>query len=119
MKTTARAVSATLIGCLAIAIAAPATAADKIEEGKALYKEHCKVCHDVDSAHGEYTPMTLIQDQWQRFFDRKYERKHKSVIDEAHGGKPVTEVISPESLELIKAFAIAGAADSDQPMTCD
>jgi len=61
--------------------------------------------------------MDLIQDQWQRFFDRKYERTHKGVVDPT-SGKPVTETISPEDLELIKEFAIEGAADSEHPMTC-
>ena len=87
-------------------------------DGKELYKEYCKTCHEADSPHGEYTPMSLIQDQWKRFFDKKYVRTHKDVIDEKHGGKPVTETISPEDLELIKEFAIEGAADSEHPMTC-
>ncbi len=109
--------SVVIAGLLAFALAGPAMG-DKIEDGKNLYREHCKSCHDVDSEHGAYTPMDLIQDQWRRFFDRKYERTHKDVLDDAHGGKPVTETITPEQLELIKNFAIEGAADSEHPMTC-
>ena len=44
--------------------------------------------------------------------------RDRDVIDEKHGGKPVTETISPDDLELIKEFAIKGAADSEHPMTC-
>ncbi len=118
MKTTLRLMTATFVGLFALGLATmptePATGAD----GKELYIEFCKGCHEADSPHGEYTPMSLIQDQWKRFFDRKYVRTHKGVIDEKHGGKPVTETISPEDLELIKEFAIKGAADSEHPMTC-
>jgi len=94
-----------IAGLLAVAFAAPVSA-DKIEDGQALYREQCKICHDAGSANGEYTPMDLIQDQWRRFFDRKYVRTHKDVIDEKHGGKPVTETITPEQLELIENFTI-------------
>jgi hypothetical protein len=54
-----------------------------------------------------------------RFFERKYERKHKNVADENHGGQPVTAVISAEDLEKIRWFAVEHAADTEQPMTCD
>ena len=118
MKTTLRLMTATLVGLFALGLAtmpaAPATGAD----GKELYIEYCKGCHAADSPHGEYMPMSLIQDQWKRFFDRKFVRTHKDVIDYKHGGKPVTETISPEDLGLIKEFAIEGAADSEHPMTC-
>ena len=62
--------------------------------------------------------MTLIQSQWERFFDRKYERKHRKVNDEKYGDQPVTDVISSEILEKIRKFAVDHAADTDQPMTC-
>jgi len=87
-------------------------------EGQQLYKAHCKVCHAADSEHGEYTPMTLIQTQWERFFDRKYEKKHAELTFPEADGKKVLEVITPEMLEKIKQFAIDHAADSEQPMTC-
>ncbi len=94
-------------------------AADKESvPGRDLYREYCRDCHTVDSDFGEYTPLSLIQDQWVRFFDKKYERAHRKVMDEKHGGKPVLEAISPEDLELIKGFSIDHAADSEQPMTC-
>jgi cytochrome c5 len=115
MKTTLRRPAAVAAACLALGLAATPAQAD--EEGMALYRQHCKSCHDVDSPNGAYTPMDLIQDQWRRFFDRKYERTHKGVIDPT-SNKPVTETISPEDLELIKEFAIEGAADSEHPMTC-
>ena len=110
-------VATVLIGVLVIGLANVATAAKK-PKGTDLYKEFCKPCHEAGSANGEYTPMTLIQDQWERFFDRKYERAHRKVNDDKYGGVPVTEAISPEVLEKIRDFAVDHAADTDQPMTC-
>ena len=62
--------------------------------------------------------MTLIGVQWERFFDRKFERTHKDVIDEQRGGKPVPEAIPKDVLEVIRQFSIDHAADSESPMTC-
>jgi len=97
----------------------PAVAASSAEEAQRLMRAHCRHCHDHGSEYGRYTPMTLIQAQWERFFDRKYERKHRNVTDDKFGGVPVTEAITPEVLEKIRTFAIDHAADTDQPMTCD
>jgi hypothetical protein len=103
----------------ALLATADATGADaKPIPGKDLFRDHCKTCHAAGSPNGEYTPMTLIGEQWARFFDRKYVRTHEGVIDTAHGGKPVTEVITPVMLEQIRKFAIDHAADSESPMTC-
>jgi hypothetical protein len=110
-------IATVLIGVLALSLANVATAAKKAK-GLDLYKEYCKPCHEVDSDNGEYTPMTLIQDQWDRFFEKKYVKSHSEVLDPNHDNKPVTEVISEEDLETIKKFAIDHAADSEQPMTC-
>jgi hypothetical protein len=90
-----------------------------VEESQRLYREYCRPCHTDGSEAGKYNPTTLIQSQWIRFFDRKYERAHRKVIDDMHGGRPVTEVISPEDLEKIRSFAVDHAADTEQPMTCD
>ncbi|HYT68297.1 MAG TPA: hypothetical protein VEL51_17850 [Vicinamibacterales bacterium] len=93
-------------------------AAEKTVPGQDLYRNHCKHCHEANSPNGEYTPMTLIQDQWKRFFKDKYEAKHRDVVDQKHEGKKVLDVITPEILEKIKKFAIDHAADSEHPMTC-
>lgn len=100
-----------------------AMAAKKKIKGKDLYKANCKICHDKGSENGEYTPMTLIGAQWERFFEKKYVKKHENVkmpSDAAAEGeqKSVTEAISPEDLEAIKDFAVEHAADSEHPMTC-
>ena len=110
-------VTVVLIGVLALSLANVATAAKK-PKGVDLYKEYCKPCHGPDSENGEYTPMTLIQDQWDRFFDEKFVDSHSAVMDPNHENKPVTEAISEADLELIKKFAVDHAADSEQPMTC-
>ncbi len=93
-------------------------AAEKSVSGQDLYRNNCKTCHEASSPHGEYTPMTLIQDQWKRFFKDKYEATHREVVDEKHEGRKVVDVITPEMLEKIKKFAIDHAADSEHPMTC-
>jgi len=112
-------VAAVLIGVFLLGLANVATAAKKKgPKGVDLYKEYCKPCHEADSDNGEYTPMTMIQDQWERFFDKEFVDSHSAVVDPNHDNKPVTEVISEEDLEKIKAFAIDHAADSEQPMTC-
>ena len=103
---------------LSATFSTPALSENSVEEAQRLFREHCRHCHDNGSEYGKYTPMTLIQSQWERFFDRKYERKHRKVNDDLYGGKPVTEVISPEMLEKIRKFAVDHAADTDQPMTC-
>lgn len=92
----------------------------KVEKmsGKALYKNYCKICHLPDSPNGEYTPMTLIQDQWDRFYKEKYVKSHTEVVDSLHGGEPVLELINKDMLKKIKKFTIDGAADSEHPMTC-
>ena len=110
-------VATVLLGVLVIGLANVATAAKK-PKGSDLYKEYCKPCHEAGSPNEEYTPMTLIQDQWERFFDEKYEKSHSEVLDPNHDNKPVTEVITEDDLEQIKKFAIDNAADSEQPMTC-
>ena len=107
-----------IAGATLLLLAGGARADDEVVPGKDLYRDHCKICHAADSPNGEYTPVTLIQDQWTRFFERKYRRKHDKVIDTAQGDKPVTDVITPEMLEQIRIFAIEHAADSESPMTC-
>jgi hypothetical protein len=102
----------------AAAFSTPVLAETAAEEGQRLYREQCRHCHDRGSPNGYYTPMSLIQSQWVRFFDRKYERKHRKVMDDQSGGVPVTEAISPEVLDKIRSFAVDHAADTDQPMTC-
>jgi len=109
------------IGFLAVATvlgAASAASGEKEATGQELYKAYCKPCHLTGSKSGEYTPMTLIQDQWERFFDKKFVPSHKSVVDEGHGGGKVPDVITPEMLKKIKKFAVDHAADSESPATC-
>lgn len=101
-----------------VALAAWGLAADKPADGKALYKEYCKPCHGPNAAAGEITPMTLIGEQWERFFAEKLVPSHQSLSDPAHDNRPVLEVITPEILKKIKEFAIEHAADSEHPMTC-
>jgi cytochrome c5 len=113
-----------LTGVLALAEEKP-TAQDTAAQaeiaklsGKDLYKRNCKACHLADSPNGEYTPMTYIQEQWERFFDEQYVETHEAMVDSAFGGRKVIELITPEMLQKIRRFCIDGAADSEHPMTC-
>lgn len=118
MKPAATATLIALTGTALLAMGSATGADTKPIPGRDLFRDYCKTCHAAGSPHGEYTPMTLIGEQWNRFFDRKYVRTHEGVIDSAHGGKPVTEVITPVMLEQIRKFAVDHAADSESPMTC-
>ncbi len=92
-------------------------AADKPQDGKTLYRNNCKVCHDKGSANKQYTPMTLTQDQWRKFFATKLAPAHKIAVDPA-SGKKLLETLSPEQIKSIQRFVIDHAADSEQPATC-
>ncbi|MGQ9495111.1 MAG: c-type cytochrome [Thermoanaerobaculaceae bacterium] len=93
-------------------------AAEKTPEGKTLFREYCRPCHGADAANGEVTPMTLIQEQWERFFKEKLVPSHGQLKDPKGSGKKLLEVLTPELLEQIKKFAVDHAADTEQPMTC-
>ena len=101
-------------------LAGVALAEDKADEpkldGKALFKTQCKVCHTEDSDAGDYTPMYLIIEQWERFFDEDYAETHAEAAYE--DGAKVMETITPAMLQEIRKFCIEGAADSEHPMTC-
>ena len=94
-----------------------ASAANSSMDGKSLFRNNCKVCHDKGSKHGTYTPMTLTQDQWRRFFNTKLVPGHKNAIHPQEG-KKLFEVLSPAQIKSIQRFAIDHAADSEQPATC-
>lgn len=106
-------VTAALLGLL-LTMALPAAAQHL--DGKELYRNNCRVCHDKGSAHGQYTPMTLTQDQWRTFFKIKLIPSHKAVINPKTGGKLMD--LTPEQIKAIQRFAIDHAADSEQPATC-
>ncbi len=106
----------TALVCLLVCTAA-AQAGDKNLNGKELYKQNCRVCHDKNSVHGEYSPLTLIQDQWKTFFKDKLAPAHKGVSLPGKSEK-LLEELSPEQLKAIQKFCVDHAADSEQPQTC-
>jgi cytochrome c peroxidase len=85
--------------------------------GKDLYKQNCRVCHAKDSTHGEYSPMTLIQDQWKRFFNTKFASTHKDVALPGQE-KKLLETLTPEQIKILQKYCVDHAADSEQPQTC-
>ena len=105
------AISTLLVVCVSAASAASPL------NGKELYRNNCRVCHDKGSPHGQYTPMTLTQDQWRKFFTAKLVSSHKSAVD-PKTGKKVLETLTPDEIKAIQRFAIDHAADSEQPATC-
>jgi hypothetical protein len=118
MRLTTRIATLVTVAMAALALTGIATAKDKAPTGRELYKEYCKPCHTADSPNGEYTPMTLIQDQWTEFFTKNYQRTHKDVVDPKHDNAKVLELITPDMLKKIQEFAVDHAADSEHPMTC-
>lgn len=108
-----------LILVMGLVLAALLTfAKDARPDGKEMFKEYCKPCHGTDAKAGEYTPMTLIGEQWERFFENKYVPSHQAVLDPSHGNKPVTEVLTPERMKVLQEWIVDHAADSEHPMTC-
>ena len=93
-------------------------AEEKKMDGKELYKTQCKGCHMEDSEAGEYTPMFLIIEQWERFFDEDYLETHKDLTVSDEDTTRVVDFITPAMLKAIRKFCVDGAADSEHPMTC-
>lgn len=98
-------------------LAATQTVTAQNLNGKELYRNNCKVCHDKGSPNGQYSPMTLTQDQWKRFFQVKLIPAHKNAVHPKTGGK-LLEGLTPDQMKAIQRFAIDHAADSEQPATC-
>ena len=110
--------SLALVGFLANDLAPPVQAKEKKMRGKALYKQYCKACHGPGSENGEYSPLTLIQDQWNRFFDKKFVSSHGELEAPDASGKRLLEALDDEMIKKIRKFAVDHAADSESPMTC-
>ncbi len=108
----AAAVSVTLAGLLA-----SASARGK-PDSRVLYVEFCKPCHQADSPHGEYTPMSLIQDQWTTFFEVRFEKTHEGLTLPG-SDRPLLRSLDPGELKSLRKFAFDHAADSEQPMSCE
>ena len=87
------------------------------QDGKTLFRNNCKVCHDKGSPNKQYTPMTLSQEQWRKFFTTKLAPSHKNAVD-PKTGKKAFEGLTPDQIKSIQRFAIDHAADSEQPATC-
>jgi len=85
---------------------------------KEQFIESCKGCHGEDAAAGEYAPMFLIIEQWERFFDEDYLDTHGELTVSEDDTTRVVDTISPAMLKVIRKFCVDGAADSEHPMTC-
>lgn len=106
----------TLAAFAVLAVTSSARGAGR--SGQELFKDTCKSCHLPDSPNGEYTPMSLIQDQWREFFAEQWVPAHENLTDPAHDGRKVLELLAPEEFELLRDWTIEHAADSENPMTC-
>lgn len=104
---------------LVVAFLSSGSAAGFLEEktAKEMYKEDCRVCHTEDSPNGDYTPMSLTQDQWKEFFKNKLKDTHKDVVLEREK-KKLLEYLTPEKIKELEKFCVKHAADSEQPQTC-
>ena len=104
---------------------ATALAADEPEaktladmDGKEIYKAVCKTCHGPDADAGEYTPMSLIMEQWDEFFQDTFVETHQELSCPKGDDHKITDVITGDVLEKVQKFCVDHAADSEQPMTC-
>ena len=87
-------------------------------KGKELYKSLCKPCHMEDSEAGEYTPMSLIMEQWDEFYDGVFQETHKDVACPKDETKLVPAAFDKDMIKKLRKFCVDHAADSEQPMTC-
>jgi mono/diheme cytochrome c family protein len=110
----------TLAAALALLfVAAPAasTPAGEKLDGRALFRQNCKVCHEKGSPQGEFTALTLIQEQWKEFYKEKLVPTHKDLMLPGQNTK-LLESLTPEQLKAIEKFCVDHAADSEQPQSC-
>ena len=111
-----------VVGVTGAALADEETAKEvkdvKKMDGKELYKFQCKVCHTEDSKAGEYTPMSLIMDQWDEFFDETFVETHKEVPALDTEDKMVPDMFDKDMIKKLRKFCVDHAADSEEPMTC-
>ena len=111
-----------VVGVTGAALADEETAKEvkdvKKMDGKELYKSQCKVCHTEDSKAGEYTPMSLIMDQWDEFFDETFVETHMEVPALDTEDKMVPDMFDKDMIKKLRKFCVDHAADSEEPMTC-
>ena len=107
----------TILAGTALAEDDPAAKIKKMD-GKELFKNFCKVCHLEDSKAGEYTPMSLIMDQWDEFFDDSFPETHQDLACPTDEEKKLSDVLDKNMIKKIRKFCVDHAADSEQPMTC-
>jgi hypothetical protein len=93
------------------------TASGDKDTGKELFKQNCRVCHEKNSPNGEYSPLSLTQDQWKSFFKNKFAEKHKDVVLQS-ANKKLLEYLTAKNIETIQKYCVDHAADSEQPQTC-
>ncbi|MEW6128760.1 MAG: cytochrome c [Acidobacteriota bacterium] len=117
MQLAKRIIALALFSLLALVLVTPADDKPAATSGKDLFKQNCRVCHAKDSPNGEYSPMTLIQDQWKKFFTVKFAATHKDVMLPGQN-KKLLEALTPEQIKLIQKYCVDHAADSEQPQTC-
>jgi len=111
----------TALTCLAgMALAEDADGLKEFREGKAkdIFKIACKPCHTEDSEAGEFTPMSLIGEQWEEFFDELIVDSHKDLSCPQNEDAKLLEVLDEDTLKKLRTFCVDHAADSEQPMTC-
>ena len=106
-----------LAGMILTWLGAAGASGAKTANPQDLYKQNCRVCHQDGSPDGEYSPMSLIQDQWQSFFEERLTDTHKGVtVPGAASG--LLESLTSDDIKAIQKYCIDHAADSEQPQTC-
>lgn len=118
MKPSKLKLTLTAVWCLLFAATLAGHAAPAGEKGgKELYKENCRACHEKNSPHGEYSPLSLIQSQWKTFFKTKFRAAHADAVVPGKNVR-LLDALTPEQLKAVEKFCVDHAADSEQPQTC-
>jgi cytochrome c553 len=114
---------AATVACATDAPQAPTDPAAQIAQiaamdGKEIYRNVCKTCHGAEAEAGEYTPMSLIMEQWDEFFQDTFLKTHEALTCPSDKDTKLIEVLTKDALKKVQKFCVDHAADSEQPMTC-
>lgn len=74
------------------------SAGEKVQSGKELYKQNCRVCQDNGSPHGEYSPSTLIADNGRGSSKRSLCKLTKTCRSLDSQGRKCSKYSRPSSL---------------------
>ncbi len=84
-----------------------------VNQGKMIFKEQCKVCHNGKKAK-KLTPAHKTRAQWKRYL-----KDNAKKLNRKHNKANVKINLSEKDINDLWAFCYVGALDSEKPQTCD